>query len=50
MYGKIMVPLDGSELAECVIPQIEAIISEFIVTDIFFVHVVQPVLAPQIGE
>lgn len=50
MYKKIMVPLDGSELAECVLPQIEAIIKKHRVTDIFFVHVVQPVLEPQIGE
>lgn len=50
MYTKIMVPLDGSEVAEVVLPQIEAIVREYKVTDIFFVHVVQPVLEPQIGE
>ncbi len=50
MYKKIMVPLDGSESAECVVPQIEAIISEAEVTDIFFVHVVQPILEPKMGE
>ncbi len=27
MYQKIMVPLDGSELAECVLPHVEAITS-----------------------
>jgi nucleotide-binding universal stress UspA family protein len=29
MYKKIMVPLDGSELAECVLPHVEAFIKGF---------------------
>jgi len=45
-----MVPLDGSELAEVVLPQVEAIVNEYKVTDIFFIHVVQPILEPKIGE
>ena len=29
MYDKIMVPLDGSDLAECVLPHVEAIVAGF---------------------
>jgi nucleotide-binding universal stress UspA family protein len=29
MYKKILVPLDGSELAECVLPHIETIMQGF---------------------
>lgn len=50
MYQKIMVPLDGSEQAECVLPQIETMIRESQASDIFFVSVVRPVSVPQIGE
>ena len=46
MYNKIMVPLDGSELAECVIPHVEAIISGFKSTKVVLVRVVDPVRLP----
>ena len=36
MYQKIMVPLDGSELAECVLPHVEAIASGCHVGKIIF--------------
>ena len=42
MYQKIMVPLDGSELAECVLPHVEAIAGGCQVKDIIFVRVVEP--------
>ena len=42
MYKKIMVPLDGSELAECVLPHVEAFITSFRVTTLVFVRVVEP--------
>ncbi len=42
MYKKIMVPLDGSELAECVLPHVEFIVSGGSTTDITFIRVVEP--------
>jgi nucleotide-binding universal stress UspA family protein len=43
MYNKIMVPLDGSELAECVLPHVEAIATGCKVTDVVFVRVLRPI-------
>lgn len=43
MYNKIMVPLDGSELAECVLPHLEAFIKGFSITDVRLVRVMEPV-------
>lgn len=40
MYKKIMVPLDGSELAECVLPNVEAFIKGF-TSDVVLVRVVK---------
>lgn len=37
-----MVPLDGSELAECVLPHLEAFIKGFGLTDVILVRVVEP--------
>lgn len=42
MYQKIMVPLDGSELAECVLSQVEIFASGCRVNTIVFVRVVEP--------
>jgi nucleotide-binding universal stress UspA family protein len=42
MYKKIMVPLDGSELAECVLPHVEAFIKGFNLRDVILVRVVEP--------
>ena len=42
MYKKIMVPLDGSELAECVLPHVEAFIEGFKACKVVFVRVVEP--------
>lgn len=50
MYSKIMVPLDGSDLAECVIPHVQAIARGCHVPDILLVQVVQPVRMPSMGE
>jgi nucleotide-binding universal stress UspA family protein len=46
MYNKIMVPLDGSDLAECVMPHVEAITTGCKITDVVFVRVVNPVHLP----
>lgn len=42
MYQKILVPLDGSELAECVLPHVESIAREGGARNIIFVRVVEP--------
>jgi len=41
MYKKIVVPLDGSELAECVLPHVEAIAKGCNMPEVIFLHVVQ---------
>jgi nucleotide-binding universal stress UspA family protein len=46
MYRKILVPLDGSELAECVLPHVETIIAGCGVEEIIFIRVVEPVSIP----
>ena len=43
MYQKIMVPLDGSELAECVFPHVEAFLDNFQESTVVFVRVVNPI-------
>ncbi|MEE8472436.1 MAG: universal stress protein [Dehalococcoidia bacterium] len=43
MYRKIMVPLDGSELAECVLPHVEAIARGCAPTTVIFLRVAEPV-------
>ena len=42
MYQRILVPLDGSELAECVLPHAEAIANGCQVRRIILVRVVEP--------
>ena len=42
MYKKIMVPLDGSELAECVLPHLEAFIKGFNIEYVTLIRVVEP--------
>jgi nucleotide-binding universal stress UspA family protein len=49
MYTKILVPLDGSELAECVLPQVEAITTGCQVSTVVFVRVAEPLEIPD-GE
>ena len=50
MYQKILVPLDGSKLAECVLPHVEAIAEGCNVQNVMFVRVVEPVHIPDSGE
>ena len=45
-----MVPLDGSELAECVLPHVEAFIEGCHVNHFVFVRVVEPVAAFYSGD
>jgi nucleotide-binding universal stress UspA family protein len=42
MYKKILVPLDGSELAECVLPHVEVITGSGGVKNVTFLRVVKP--------
>jgi nucleotide-binding universal stress UspA family protein len=42
MYNRIMVPLDGSDLAECVLPHVEKFIACGQVSTAVFVRVVEP--------
>jgi len=46
MYQKIMVPLDGSELAECVLPHVEAVAAGMNPPNVVLVRVVEPYLVP----
>jgi nucleotide-binding universal stress UspA family protein len=59
MYEKVLVPLDGSELAECVFPHVKAFIEGCQVGYVVFVRVVEPdttsghgdyVISPEILE
>lgn len=49
MYKKIMVPLDGSELAECVLPHVEAFIQGYNIPNVTLVRVEEPE-SPYHGE
>jgi nucleotide-binding universal stress UspA family protein len=42
MYKKVLVPLDGSELAECVLPHLEIIAGGCGVQNVTFLRVVKP--------
>ena len=47
MYKKIMVPLDGSKLAECVLPHLEAVVRGSKPTpDVLLVQAVEPISIP----
>jgi nucleotide-binding universal stress UspA family protein len=46
MYKKILVPLDGSELAECVLPHVETVVKGCHVPDVIFMRVVEPAHFP----
>jgi nucleotide-binding universal stress UspA family protein len=50
MYKKIMVPLDGSELAECVLPHVDAFIEGCHVKHFVFVRVVEPAAVFYTGD
>ncbi len=46
MYRKILVPLDGSELAECVLPHVESIARGCGVRNVLFLRVIEPFHMP----
>jgi len=43
MYKKIMVPLDGSKIAECVLPHVHVFVTDCQVEKIIFVRVIEPI-------
>ncbi len=50
MYETILVPLDGSELAECTFPHVKAFIERFHVSHVAFVRVVEPNITSGHGD
>lgn len=46
MYKKILVPLDGSELAECVLPHVEVIVKGCELPEVIFLQVIEPPVTP----
>jgi len=50
MYSKILVPLDGSELAECVLPHVESISKGCGVKEVVFIRVVESVMLRYSGD
>ena len=46
MYRKILVPLDGSKLAECVLPHVAALAQASRVQEVIFVRVFEPFRPP----
>ena len=46
MYRKIMVPLDGSRLAECVLPHVETVAKACESPEVWLVQAVEPVAIP----
>jgi nucleotide-binding universal stress UspA family protein len=46
MYRKIMAPMDGSELAECVIPHVQVLATGCQAETVVFVRVVEPIILP----
>ncbi|MFC2021508.1 universal stress protein [Chloroflexota bacterium] len=50
MYNKILVPLDSSGLAECVLPHVESIAGGCGAKSVIFVRVVEPVYLPITGD
>ena len=50
MYQKIMVPLDGSKLAECVFPHLSALAGGGEVNTIVLIRVVEPFYQPTFPE
>lgn len=46
MYKKIMVPLDGSDLAECVLPHVNALTRACSISELIFARVAEPGFIP----
>lgn len=46
MYRRIVVPLDGSKLAECVLPHVKTIAQGNDVPEVLFIRAVEPIVIP----
>jgi nucleotide-binding universal stress UspA family protein len=46
MYQRVLVPLDGSEVAECAISHMQAVASGCNVTDVVLLRVLSPLMLP----
>jgi nucleotide-binding universal stress UspA family protein len=46
MYRKVLVPLDGSEVAECALSHMQAVASGCNVTDVVLLRVLSPLMLP----
>ena len=46
MYKNVLVPMDGSELAECVLPHVETVVKGCGTKKVTFIRVVEPVVLP----
>lgn len=50
MYQKILLPLDGSDLAECVLPHVETMAKGCVMKEVAFVRVVEQFQLPPFGD
>ncbi len=50
MYNKVLVPLDGSQLAECVFPHVEVLAGGCKVKEVVLIRVVEPFRQPTPSE
>jgi nucleotide-binding universal stress UspA family protein len=50
MYNKILVPLDGSRLAECVLPHVDSIVKGCTAGEVIFLRVREPLQAWNGGD
>ena len=48
-YNKILVPVDGSEIAECVLPHIETLAAKQLAETIIFLRIVEETKIPSVG-
>jgi nucleotide-binding universal stress UspA family protein len=46
MYQKVLVPVDGSQLGECVLEHVRAVATGCHVTDVVLLHVLKPLSGP----
>lgn len=46
MYKNVMVPLDGSSLAECILPHVDTLAKAGLIEKVTFIRVAEPVRVP----
>jgi nucleotide-binding universal stress UspA family protein len=49
IYSKVLVPVDGSKLAECVLPHVETLAEKQIAENIIFARVIEVTKVPTVG-